>query len=163
MLRKRQRTVRKQADPLPALHRSLTLLVEFVELDWHKISTDELFERLDTSITRGLSSAQVSQRVKQYGRNTLTPPGSTWLRKTISYLFGGFGTLLLTCGILVFISWKPLGSPPAIANLALAIVLLIVWLIQASFAFFQDWSSSRVMASIKNMYAFFPSISNESH
>lgn len=51
----------------------------------------------------------------------------------------------------VFIAWKPLGDPPQTANLALAIVLLAVFFIQAAFNMWQDWSSSRVMASIKTM------------
>jgi sodium/potassium-transporting ATPase subunit alpha len=38
-----------------------------------------------------------------------------------------------------------------VANLALAIVLLAVFFIQAAFNAWQDWSSSRVMASITNM------------
>ena len=46
---------------------------------------------------------------------------------------------------------KPLGEPPAPANLALAVVLLIVILIQAVFNAWQDFSTSRVMASIKGM------------
>lgn len=37
------------------------------------------------------------------------------------------------------------------ANQALAIVLLAVFFIQAAFAMFQDWSTSRVMSSIKDM------------
>jgi sodium/potassium-transporting ATPase subunit alpha len=49
------------------------------------------------------------------------------------------------------VSWKPLGEPPAVANLALAIVLLAVFFIQAAFNAWQDWSSSRVMASIVTM------------
>lgn len=48
-------------------------------------------------------------------------------------------------------SWKPLGEPPAQANLALAIILLAVFFIQAGFNAWQDWSSSRVMASITTM------------
>ncbi len=60
--------------------------------------------------------------------------------------------MLLVASILVFIAWKPLGEPnPAPANLALAIVLLAVFFIQAVFNMWQDWSSSRVMASIKDM------------
>lgn len=51
----------------------------------------------------------------------------------------------------MFVSWKPLGNPPAQANLALAIVLLAVFVIQAAFNAWQDWSSSRVMASITTM------------
>lgn len=54
-------------------------------------------------------------------------------------------------GILVFISWKPLGQPPAVANLALGIVLIAVFFIQAAFNAWQDFSSSRVMASITAM------------
>jgi sodium/potassium-transporting ATPase subunit alpha len=46
---------------------------------------------------------------------------------------------------------KPLGDPPQAANLALAVVLLIVILIQALFNAWQDFSTSRVMASIKGM------------
>jgi hypothetical protein len=56
----------------------------------------------------------------------------------MSYLFGGFGAILFIAAILVFIAWKPLGEPaPAVANLALAIVLVIVWIAQASFNFWQ--------------------------
>ena len=80
-----------------------------------------------------------------------SPPPSQWLRNTVGYLFGGFGSILFVASILVFIAWKPLGEPPAVANLALAIVLVIVWVAQASFSFWQDFSSSRVMASITGM------------
>lgn len=44
-----------------------------------------------------------------------------------------------------------MGQPPAQANLALSIVLLAVFFIQAAFNAWQDWSSSRVMASITTM------------
>lgn len=58
---------------------------------------------------------------------------------------------MFVAAILVFIAWRPLGQPPAPANLALAIVLVIVWIVQASFSFWQDFSSSRVMASISTL------------
>lgn len=63
----------------------------------------------------------------------------------------GFGSILLVGAILVFISWKPLGEPASVDNLALAIVLVAVFVIQASFNAWQDWSSSKVMASITTM------------
>lgn len=81
----------------------------------------------------------------------MTPPPSGLVSKILGYFFGGFGSILLTAGILVFVSWKPLGNPPAQANLALACVLIAVWLIQAAFNAWQDWSTSRVMASIGTM------------
>lgn len=69
----------------------------------------------------------------------------------MGYFFKGFGSILCIGGILVFISWKPLGDPPAVANLALGIVLIAVFVIQAAFNGWQDFSSSRVMQSITAM------------
>ena len=93
----------------------------------------------------------MQRKTAQYGRNVPSPPKTRYTRKVFGYLFGGFGSVLLLGSILVFISWKPLGQPPALANLALAIVLFAVFLIQAAFNMWQDWSSSRVVASIKTM------------
>ena len=69
------------------------------------------------------------------------------------YFFGGFGLLLLVGGVLCIICWKPLGSPPAVANLVLGVILLVVFLIQAGFNFIQDYSSSKVMESIHSLVA----------
>ena len=98
-----------------------------------------------------MSEAQVARKLKEFGPNTPSAPPSRWFRKTVGYLFGGFGPVLFVASILVFIAWKPLGQPPAVANLALGIVLAIVFFAQAAFSFAQDWSSSRVMASITTM------------
>ena len=80
-----------------------------------------------------------------------SPPPSHLCRKIFGYCFKGFGSILLVGAILVFVAWKPLGQPPAQANLALAIVLVAVFVIQAAFNAWQDWSSARVMASITAM------------
>lgn len=73
------------------------------------------------------------------------------MHKTLVYCFGGFGSLLLAGGILCLIAWKPLGNPPAPANAALGVVLILVFIIQALFNAWQDYSSSKVMASITTM------------
>lgn len=112
---------------------------------------ESLLARLSTSRNSGLSNGAAAQKLKEVGPNTPTPPPSRWLRKTFTYLYGGFGSILFIAAVLVFIAWKPLGQPPAVANLALAIVLVLVWLAQASFSFWQDFSSSKVMASITTM------------
>ncbi|KAL3479009.1 hypothetical protein BJX99DRAFT_268860 [Aspergillus californicus] len=120
------------------------------ELDYHLLSVGELQQRLSTS-PQGLQNEQISPRVAEYGKNQPSPPPPRWFQTTMGYIFGGFGSILLGGGVLVFIAWKPLGDPPAEANLALAIVLVAVWLVQAAFNAWQDWSSSRVMASITTM------------
>jgi len=106
---------------------------------------------LQTSPHTGLSGVAVKEKAAKYGRNVPSPPPSQLGRKLFGYFFGGFGSILLIGAILVFISWKPLGSPPAPANLALAIVLVAVFLLQAAFNAWQDFSSSRVMNSITGM------------
>jgi sodium/potassium-transporting ATPase subunit alpha len=111
----------------------------------------ELQKRLQVDASLGLSSDLAHQRLTQYGKNALSPLPHPWFWKVFGYFFKGFGFILLIGCVLVFVSWKPLGSPPAPANLALAIVLLAVFFIQAAFNAWQDWSSSRVMASITAM------------
>ncbi|KAI0045063.1 sodium-potassium ATPase [Auriscalpium vulgare] len=121
-------------------------------LDWHKISLVEALQRLSVSPQTGLDAAQATRRSALYGANQISPPPSRMFRKVIGWVFGGFGSLLLAGGIVCFICWKPLGNPhPDSSNLALACVLLVVVALQAVFNAWQDFSTSRVMASIKDM------------
>ncbi|KAF2856696.1 Na/K ATPase-like protein alpha 1 subunit [Plenodomus tracheiphilus IPT5] len=126
--------------------------VDLGDLEWHTLEVDELCRRLSVDTTQGLSDDQIKRRVGDYGKNKITPPKSGLFGNIMGYFFGGFGSILVVAGILVFVAWKPLGEPaPAPANLALACVLIAVWLIQAGFNAWQDWSTSRVMASIGTM------------
>jgi len=127
------------------------MLAELTNLDWHVLSVEELQKRLHTSWGDGLSSDEAHRRLQQYGENIVSGVPTQWFQTIFGYFFKGFGSILLIGCILVFVSWKPLGDPPAQANLALAIVLLAVFFIQAAFNAWQDWSSSRVMASITSM------------
>lgn len=143
---------RQQKPPRPPRKRDAHSTEAVADLDWHIISESEVCKRLDVDVTSGLRDNQVQEAQSKYGKNMPTKPPSHGLQKLFWYFFGGFGSILLIGGILVFISWKPLGEPnPAQANLALAIVLLIVFVIQALFNMWQDFSSSRVMNSITGM------------
>ncbi|KZV66047.1 sodium-potassium ATPase [Peniophora sp. CONT] len=125
---------------------------DLASLDWHKVSMEEALQRLAVSPNVGLDAAQVTRRVGAYGKNAITPPKSNVLWKVLGWVFGGFGSLLLAASVVCFIAWKPLGEPaPQASNLALAVVLLVVVLLQALFNAWQDFSTSRVMSSIKDM------------
>jgi len=115
----------------------MLISTEFNDLEYHKISAEDIYSRFSSSPSRGLSSEQVARKITEFGLNAPSPPPSQWFKKTAGYLFGGFGAILFIACILVFIAWKPLGQPPAVANLALEIVLALVWLIQAAFSFWQ--------------------------
>ncbi len=150
---KKQRTPQLKVcfDSQPKFYAHTYCYSELANLDWHIITTQECYTRLSSSPQQGLSSEQAKRRLTEYGKNTPSPPPTHRIQQIFGYFFKGFGSILLTGSILVFVSWKPLGEPPAVANLALAIVLLAVFFIQAAFNAWQDWSSSRVMASIKTM------------
>ncbi|KAI9844639.1 MAG: hypothetical protein M1838_002094 [Thelocarpon superellum] len=126
-------------------------MAHLADLDWHIVAPEEVFKRLSTSPTEGLSADQVKRRLTEYGKNMPSPPPTHYTKQILGYFFKGFGSILLIGAILVFITWKPLGEPPSQANLALGIVLVAVFIIQAAFNAWQDWSSSRVMASITSM------------
>ncbi|PON28873.1 Na,H/K antiporter P-type ATPase [Trichoderma gamsii] len=170
------RSGQREVDPataLPVLYRTLSIdmermksekdavtrrrysdatMADLEDLEWHTLSIQDISQKLHTSPESGLSMQGVKEKTEEFGPNTPTPPKSRLLQKIFFYLFGGFGSILFGGSILVFVSWKPLGEPdPAVANLALGIVLAIVWLAQAAFNAWQDFSSSRVMKSITGM------------
>lgn len=129
-----------------------TNILELTSLDWHLIPVQEVYTRLSTSRHEGLSAEEAKKKLIEFGKNVPSDPPTHYTKQILGYLFKGFGSILLVGAILVFICWKPLGEPdPAVSNLALAIVLVAVFAIQAGFNAWQDWSSSRVMASITTM------------
>ncbi|RPB29434.1 hypothetical protein L211DRAFT_864079, partial [Terfezia boudieri ATCC MYA-4762] len=97
---------------------------ELSQLEWHKLTSSELYSRLDTNPSTGLTTLQVQTRLAQYGRNVPSAPPSTLLKRLFIYCFGGFGALLLVGGTLCILSRRPLGElQPSAANLALGVVL----------------------------------------
>ncbi|KAJ4247486.1 hypothetical protein NW762_013163 [Fusarium torreyae] len=127
------------------------VVLKFETIEWHKLTVQNVQKSFGTDISQGLTSQDADERLKKHGKNKISPLPNPLFWKIFGYFFKGFGSILCVGGILVFISWKPLGDPPAIANLALGIVLIAVFFIQAAFNGWQDWSSSRVMQSITEM------------
>ena len=142
----------KEKERVEVVHAKDDAATELGELDWHTLSVHDVETRLSTSLVRGLSKEQVELKAKECGKNMPSKPPSDLFSRIFGYLFGGFGSILLIGGILVTITYEPLGKPnPSQANLALAIVLYAIFIIQALFNAWQDWSSSRTMASISGM------------
>lgn len=145
------KTISHQVDndlekPMPS-----ELALKFSSITWHTDTVAFVEKQFCTSVPFGISDFQYKSAKSLYGNNVQLKPPLRWLWKILVYFFGGFGVLLLGGGVLCLVSWKPLGSPPAIANLVLGILMLVVFLAQALFNFFQDFSSSRVMDLINDM------------
>lgn len=134
----------KEQERVEAVRAKKDAAAELGDLEWHTLSINEIETRLSTSLIQGLSKEQVELKQKEFGKNTPSKPPSDLFSRVMGYMFGGFGSVLLIGGVLVTITYKPLGNPdPQVANLALAIVLYAVFVIQALFNGWQDWSSSR--------------------
>jgi len=123
--------------------------------DYHKLTFDELSQRLNTSVTDGLDENKAKENLVKYGKNKMTQKRKNPVLKVIGYFFTGFCPLIFIAACVCILAWQPIGSingkTPDTTSLALGIMLIIVIFIQAGFTAFQDWSSSQVMKSIKNM------------
>lgn len=123
----------------------------FANLTFHELEVDQLCQQLNVSKEAGLSENAVAIRIQRDGKNTLPHPKTNYWKKLLSYVFGGFCSVLWVGVIIFFICWRPLSNPPSPTNLALAILVLIVIALQAGFSAFQDWSTSRTMKSITDL------------
>lgn len=125
------------------------------ETDVHKISLADLYNRLETNPTNGLSHAIAERNFKRDGPNTLSPPKTTpeWI-KFCKTMFGGFAALLWSGGLLCIIAYLiqiTSTQDTSKDNLYLGLVLFVVVIIGGCFAYYQDYRSGKVMESFKKM------------
>ncbi|KAK3650393.1 hypothetical protein LTR56_006372 [Elasticomyces elasticus] len=125
---------------------------DFESADDHTITLEALYQRLRTSPQQGLSQDAAARRLTENGLNVLPKRRTNYAKKLLGYVFGGFCSILWVGVIIFFICWRPLGDPdPQAYNLGLAILVIIVIILQASFSAFQDWSTAKTMNSILDM------------
>jgi sodium/potassium-transporting ATPase subunit alpha len=126
-----------------------------VELDEHRITLDELVNRLGSDLNRGLTEDRARQVFERDGPNALSPPKTTpeWV-KFCKNLFGGFALLLWIGAILCFVAYGITEATYDDApkdNLWLGVALAVVVIMTGVFSYFQEAKSSRIMESFKNM------------
>ncbi|CAH8652746.1 unnamed protein product [Dicrocoelium dendriticum] len=134
---------------------NLADLKQELDMDEHRVSLEELYLRLSTDPTNGLTADQAKLRLERDGPNALTPPKTTpeWV-KFCKQLFGGFSLLLWVGAVLCFIAFSIESSAyedPPKDNLYLGIVLTAVVIITGCFSYYQESKSSRIMESFKKM------------
>ncbi|XP_022208920.1 sodium/potassium-transporting ATPase subunit alpha [Drosophila obscura] len=126
-----------------------------VETDLHKISLEELLERMHTNPTTGLTKAEAAIRLEVDGPNMLTPAAATPQYVIfLKNMFGGFAILLWAGSALCFIGYliqaQTQADPPD-DNLFLGLALALLVIITGLFSYFQVHKSSAIMDSFKNM------------
>lgn len=124
----------------------------FENLEFHSLPPELLCKQLGVSDADGLSPSEAAERLARDGPNALPHRRENYLLKLLTYVFGGFCSILWIGVIIFFICWRPLGDPdPQPYNLGLGILVLIVIFLQASFSAFQDWSTARTMKAILDL------------
>ncbi|KAJ5743873.1 hypothetical protein N7533_008743 [Penicillium manginii] len=123
----------------------------FETLDFHSIPSDKVCQEFNVDQRTGLSSSAAAQRLQRDGKNVIAHHRENYLKKIFFYVFGGFCSVLWVGVVIFFICWKPLSNPPSPTNLAMAVLIMIVITLQASFSAFQDWSTKQVMNSILDL------------
>ncbi|GAM28782.1 hypothetical protein SAMD00019534_119580 [Acytostelium subglobosum LB1] len=123
----------------------------FASLIYHLLDEDELCRRLNTNSMIGLDTPECVHRLKTNGPNLFDHVRPNYMKIMLRYVFGGFCSILWVGALVFLLCWQPLSDPPNTTNLALAILILFVIFLQASFAAFQDWSTKRVMRYILDL------------
>ncbi|KAK0042674.1 sodium/potassium-transporting ATPase subunit alpha-2 [Biomphalaria pfeifferi] len=145
----KQKTKKKgQDEELVELKREL-------DMDEHKISLEELYNRYETDPVNGHTPEKAAEFLAKYGPNQLTPPKVTpeWV-KFCRNMLGGFNMLMWVASILCFIAYGiQISQDPTASgdNLYLGVVLALVVLLTGSFSYYQESKSSRIMDCFKNM------------
>ncbi|XP_063222507.1 sodium/potassium-transporting ATPase subunit alpha isoform X2 [Bacillus rossius redtenbacheri] len=155
---RRKEKAQRKADNLDDLKQEL-------DIDFHKITPEELYQRFSTDPERGLTHAKAKENLERDGPNALTPPKQTpeWV-KFCKNLFGGFAMLLWIGAVLCFIAYSIQASTedePADDNLFLGIVLSAVVIVTGIFSYYQESKSSKIMESFKNMVPQFATVIRE--
>ncbi|CAH2094418.1 unnamed protein product [Euphydryas editha] len=140
-------------------------LKQELDIDYHKVTPEELYQRFQTHPENGLSHAKAKENLERDGPNALTPPKQTpeWV-KFCKNLFGGFALLLWIGAILCFIAYGIQASTveePSDDNLYLGIVLAAVVIVTGIFSYYQESKSSKIMESFKNMVPQFATVVRE--
>ncbi|KAF8231370.1 calcium ATPase [Tricholoma matsutake] len=123
----------------------------FQKVTFHIDPVETLCQGFNVSPKHGLEAVVAARHLQRDGRNAMTQKRPSYILKVLTYLFGGFCSILWVAVVIFFVCWRPLSTPPSPTNLSLAILIILVIFFQASFSALQDWSTSRVMSSIMNL------------
>ncbi len=121
-------------------------MVDFKNI--HKIPLKD-FYKIVNATEQGLSSEEAEKRLKKFGKNILvTKKKTSFLLNYLKQFTNFFAILLLVGSLLSFLANY---LYPGEGNLYIAIVLLVVVFLNATFTFIQKYQSEKIMESFKNM------------
>ncbi|KAK1155154.1 potassium-transporting ATPase alpha chain 1 [Acipenser oxyrinchus oxyrinchus] len=126
-----------------------------IDIDDHQLSFEELEMKYTTSVTKGMTSTMAAQVLERDGCNELKPPkGTPEYIKFARQLAGGLQCLMWVAAVICFIAFGILmgqGNLTSYDDLYLAIVLIAVVVVTGCFGYYQEFKSTNIIASFKNL------------
>ncbi len=110
-------------------------------------SPDDFCARLGTDL-EGLSSAEATARVQEYGRNVLPERKRRFSQNVIVQFRNLFNVLLIVAAILSFVSGFSTNDS---SSINMGIVILAVVIVSVVFSLFQEYRAERAVKAIKEL------------
>ncbi|MCD6243314.1 cation-translocating P-type ATPase [Candidatus Bathyarchaeota archaeon] len=127
------------------------------ELQWHSLSEEEIFRKLNTSL-KGLSQKEAEERLKKYGYNELTEKkGRTALQMFLSQFKDVFILLLIFAAIFsIGVGYFESLHDPSIGFLesytdAITIIVIVIMCVIAGFV--QEFRAEKALEALKKLAA----------
>lgn len=112
------------------------------EISWHTKSIEEVIDKLDTSLTIGLSEQQVLLRQQEYGLNELcTDGGVTWLKILIRQLVDIMNWIFVVLGIVSFV----------LGDFISGSLLTVVAIVNTFLSFRQEYAAEQTLAALRDL------------
>ena len=108
------------------------------KIDWHSISIESALDKLGTT-KQGISTDTAEKRLKKFGANILTARKTSWIKRIIEPFTSLFVVVLLVAIGISLLTHEILDS----------IIIGIVVVINALIFYFQQYSVSKVLATLK--------------
>ena len=122
-------------------------------ISWHTLPVPAVAERLAVDVRRGLSSADVAERLKRFGRNEITEGKQ---RSPALILLGQFTDFL----ILVLIAAAAISF--VAGDLKDTLLMLVIVVLNAIIGFIQEFRADRAVAALRKMAALTASVIRDS-
>ena len=111
-------------------------------MTWHTVEAERIVAELATDITEGLTSAEVSRRLEQYGPNELTKEAGV---SPLALFFGQFKNILVIILLIAVVLSALVGEV-----LDAAIIAVIVMFV-AVLGFVQEYRAERAIEALRKM------------
>ncbi len=107
---------------------------------WHTLSIDQAFGRLQADAAQGLTPAEATRRLAQYGENALSHARQ---RSTLSIFIGQFRSLIVALLVAATAIAFAMGDQME------AVAILVVIVINAAIGFLTEWKAERALSALQ--------------